>query len=175
MKQDIHGEDIIDNALCTLLPHTVITPEVPTLPSHARKKLRKKEHSLCHWFDGPYDTARGEAALWTAVITQALMDGMSKSNNPEQRYHKQVAIQWLTGGSKDFHMVCLMAGLDPGYVRSKSKKALFSVSPWRAPPGKGARYLERKAYRERHNKSEKQAVQEQPEPARAAILTGPWQ
>lgn len=168
MKQNTTIEDIKTNHF---QPETEIPAQHPS-PTSTR---RKKERQYYPWFDGPYDSARGEAALWTAVITQALMDGMSQSKNPEQRYHKQAAIQWLTSGSKDFHMVCMLAGLDSDYVRRKAKKALFSKTAWRAAPGKGSRYQERKAYRARTRKIVKQPTDELAEPAGAVILTGPWQ
>jgi hypothetical protein len=94
-----------------------------------------------------YDSTRGETALWSAVITQALMDALTRSRNPEALYSKHTAIAWLTGNSKDFIMVCLCAGFEPDYVRKKAKRAIASPQRWRAEPGKGKRYLERKKYR----------------------------
>src|SRR5947208_1331494 len=91
---------------------------------------------------------RGETSLWVAVITQAMMDALSRCNNAEATYHKHEAIHWLTGNSRDFITVCLFAGLDPDYVRRKSKRALAAPRPWRAEAGKGKRYLERKVYRQ---------------------------
>lgn len=94
-----------------------------------------------------YDSTRGETALWSAVITQALMDALSRSRSAEALYHKHTAIAWLTGNGKDFTMVCLCAGFDPDYVRKKAKRAIASPQRWRAEPGTGKRYLERKKYR----------------------------
>ena len=54
---------------------------------------------------------------------------------------------WLTGNSRDFRMVCECAGFDPGYVRRMAKRALSSPRKWRADPGQGKRYLERREYR----------------------------
>jgi hypothetical protein len=75
------------------------------------------------------------------------MDALSRSRNHEALYHKHMATVWLTGSSKDFIMVCLCAGFDPDYVRKKAKRAIASPQRWRAEPGKGRRYLERKKYR----------------------------
>lgn len=80
------------------------------------------------------------------------MDALSRSRNPEVQYHKREAIYWLTENNKDFIIVCLHAGMDPDYVRQKAKRAINSPSPWRAEPGSGKRYAERKAYRERIRK-----------------------
>lgn len=117
-----------------------------------------------------YNTARGEAALWAAVITQALMDAQSKCKKPESRYHKHEAICWLTGGSKDFIDVCLSAGLDPDYVRRRAKKAIASPTNWRAEAGKGKRYEERKKYREKMREEARKKAENLKEPASAQIL-----
>jgi hypothetical protein len=45
---------------------------------------------------------------------------------------------------------CDDAGLDPDYVRQKAEKVAANGLPkWKAQAGKGPRYQERKAYRER--------------------------
>ncbi|MGE0754999.1 MAG: hypothetical protein AB7L92_07540 [Alphaproteobacteria bacterium] len=122
----------------------------PLVKNHKKKKRHK--HDYQYWLAEPYNAARGETSLWIAVITQAVMDALSKSRNPEIQFHKREAIYWLTENNKDFIIVCLNAGLDPDYVRQKAKRAIYSPSPWRAEPGKGKRYQERKAYRERIRK-----------------------
>jgi len=101
------------------------------------------------WFGGPFNPVRGENALWVAVITQAMMDALSRCKNSEAAYHKHEATRWLMDNSKDFIMVCLLAGFDPGYIRRQAKRALIAPRPWRAEAGKGKRYLERKSYRKR--------------------------
>lgn len=116
-------------------------------PTRSRKKKTKSDYN--GWFSGPYNPVRGETALWIAVITQAMMDALSRLDNAEARYHKHEAIRWLTGNSPDFIEVCLNAGFDPAFIRKRAKRALISPMPWRAAPGKGVRYQERKAYRER--------------------------
>ncbi|MDX1974441.1 MAG: hypothetical protein SFT92_02070 [Rickettsiales bacterium] len=75
------------------------------------------------------------------------MDALSKPKKSEDQYHKDEAVRWLLSGTRDFVEVCLNAGLDPAYVRRKAKKALLQPTAWRAAPGKGKRYVERKAYR----------------------------
>lgn len=145
-------------------------------PSSAHQSPRnpqpkKKAHSV-EWPQEPYNYVRGETGLWAAVITQAMMDALSKSRNPETLYHKHEAIRWLTDNSKDFVMVCHFAGMDPDYVRRRAKRALLAPVLWRAEPGKGRRYLERRAYRQKHKKQE---TQESETPGmKSCVIKGPW-
>lgn len=111
-------------------------------------RSRGKSSSIL-WLEEAYNTARGETALWVAVITQAMMDALSRCKKSESRYQKHEAISWLTSNSKDFIDVCLAAGMNPDYVRLKAKKILASPLPWRAEAGKGKRYEERRKYREK--------------------------
>lgn len=133
--------------------HSISPPNKPPI----RKKKKFHKHDYQHWLAEPYNSARGERALWIAVITQAMMDALSKSRNPELVYHKRDAIYWLFENNRDFVTVCLHAGFDPDYVRQKAKRAITSPTPWRADPGKGKRYTERKAYRERAKQQRQQA------------------
>lgn len=109
-------------------------------------RKRTKPHD---WTDSAHDPVRGERAMWVAVITQAMMDALSRSNKIEEKYHQHEAQRWLTGGSKDFRTVCHLAGFDPDYIRTRVKRALASPRQWRAEAGKGSRYEERRAYRNR--------------------------
>ncbi|NBO18713.1 MAG: hypothetical protein EBV03_05680 [Proteobacteria bacterium] len=110
---------------------------------------RKKQNRIHNWNESPYDPVRGEKAMWMAVITQAMMDALSRSSKVDEQYHKHEAIRWLTGNGKDFKMVCILADVDPEYIRSRVKKALAAPRLWRAKAGSGIRYQERKAYRSR--------------------------
>lgn len=137
------------------------SPDAKLSHKDTRSRRRGRTYSLA-WLEEPYNHARGEMALWVAVITQAMMDALNRANTAEAAYYKHEAIHWLTGGSKDFIMVCHYAGLDPDYVRRNAKRALVSPVPWRAEPRKGKRYLERKAYRQSRKKEalrEEQPVQ----------------
>lgn len=78
-----------------------------------------------------FNPVKGEMALWSAVITQALMDAGSKSKKAEVRKEKAKAIRWLLGNSMDFHIVCLNAGLNPVYVRQKALEAIGRNCIWR--------------------------------------------
>ena len=84
-------------------------------------------------------TARGEQALWTAVITQALMDAASGSGKTEARKDKTRALTWLELADIDFHDVCDLAGLDPSYVADRAQLALERNCRWRLPAGEGWR------------------------------------
>lgn len=138
-------------------------------PYKSRPRTKRRGQPVFDFGGAPYNHARGETALWVAVITQAMMDALSNAASAEARYHKNEAIHWLTGNSRDFVMVCLSAGMDPDCVRRKAKRALASPSPWRAEAGKGKRYLERKAYRQKL-KNQKPVPLEIP---RATILSYP--
>ena len=112
------------------------------------KPLLKRSRAV-EWPDSPASKARGEAALWAAVITQALMDALHRPTTAEAKYFKHEATIWLTESSRDFRMVCECAGFDPDYVRRMAKRALSSPRKWRADPGQGGRYMERREYRRR--------------------------
>lgn len=149
------------------------TPAELIISERERQKKPTPGHG---WFDGPYNAARGETALWVAVITQAMMDALSRSRDPDQQRHKREAIRWLTENSKDFYLVCSCADMDPDYVRRKAKRSLLSPVAWRAAPGQGQRYLERKQYRQRLKKM--RALTPAEDDAGKApdckVIIGPW-
>ncbi|MBY0407595.1 MAG: hypothetical protein K2Q01_07875 [Rickettsiales bacterium] len=126
--------------------------------NHTIRKTKRKRERLPNsgkprdWLNDSYDSVRGERALWIAVVTQAMMDALSRSRKPEDQFSKFEATRWLTGNSAHFKTVCMLAGLDPVYVRVRAKKALASNTLWRAEAGTGKRYEERKAYREKRKK-----------------------
>jgi hypothetical protein len=156
---------------------TQICPEVISETKKQKTPLSKKSKRWAQalpWYCDKYNPVRGECGLWMAVVTQAMMDALSRSTHPEQRYHKQTAIQWLTGNSKDFYLVCSLAGVDPDYVRRRAKKAMMAPVEWRAGAGKGSRYEERKAYRARVKKMAPPA-EDEPRSGPAQIICGPWQ
>lgn len=139
---------------------------------------RKYKPTGLIWFDDAHTTVKGETALWIAVITQAMMDALSHSRDAEMRYYKDEAIRWLTGNSKDFIHVCLFAGMDPDYVRRKAKKSLLHPIAWRAAPGKGKRYLERRKKREIQSSSytvKADTKEPGPQETTCMIISGPWQ
>ncbi len=127
---------------------------------HNSKIHRKtqKTNSIA-WLEEHYNSTKGENSLWAAVITQAMMDALSRCKKSDSQYNRSEAMRWLTGNSKDFIDVCLLAGLNPDYVRQKAKKSLISPSPWRAEAGKGKRYAERKKYREKQRLKKKEETQ----------------
>lgn len=133
-----------------------------------KDKSRKSAANTSGWQDGPYDSTKGEEALWKAVIAQAMLDALTNNRKPEFIQYKHEAMHWLTGGSKDFFEVCERAGLDPDYVRIRAKKAFANPSAWRTEAGQSARYEERKAMRERKKLEKAKAT-----PARQ-IIKGPW-
>ena len=148
-----------------------VAPE-PIKPKH--KSATPKSNAFDWLLDQNYHV-RGEMALWVAVITQAMMDALSRSDNSEARYNKHEAINWLTGNSRNFITVCHYAGLDPDYVRKKAKRALVAPQPWRAEAGKGKRYLERKAYRKSHKNIKNEAADNNRAELRVEnVIVGHW-
>lgn len=123
-------------------------PKNIDLPPASKQNPSKNSTELI-WLEKAMGCARGETALWVAVITQALQDVLSNCKKSESIYQKHEAINWLTSNSKDFNDVCLCAGLNPDYVRRKAKKIIANPKSWRAEAGKGKRYDERKKYREK--------------------------
>ncbi|MCH2546844.1 MAG: hypothetical protein MK052_04445 [Alphaproteobacteria bacterium] len=86
----------------------------------------------CDAFDqDAFNPVKGETALWTAVITQALMDAGSESRKPEAQHEKAKAIRWLLGNSEDFITVCQNAGRDPQVIRHKAMAAIERGCVWR--------------------------------------------
>lgn len=123
-------------------------PEDISYPPASRHNSSKNSTESI-WLIEAFGNSGGETALWVAVITQAMMDALSRCKKSESIYQKHEAINWLTSSSKDFIDVCLCAALNPDYVRRKAKKIITTPKPWRAGPGKGKRYQERKKYREK--------------------------
>ena len=115
-----------------------------TNSSYTNHTPKRRKSTGIPWLDEPYSQVKGETALWTAVITQAMMDALQRTTSAEARFCKDEAIRWLTSNSKDFIEVCHYANLNPDYVRCKAKKALVSPVAWRAAPGQGKRYKKRK-------------------------------
>ncbi len=134
--------------------------KLPPAPNSPPNKKNNSNKNSITWLQEAFNSARGETSLWVAVITQAMMDALSRSKKSEAVYHKHEAICWLTGNSRDFADVCLAAGMNPDYVRRKAKQVMAAPRPWRAEAGKGKRYLERKEYRRKQNlkQQEQQAV-----------------
>jgi len=63
-----------------------------------------------------------ERRLWIGVIRQAISDLTISDNDPtvgggNAALVRQQAMNWLTGGSKDFVEVCTSAGVDPSRLR----------------------------------------------------------
>lgn len=123
----------------------------------------------------PFDMAQGEAALWRAVITQALMDASSHSSKKEAQYDKEAAQRWLLDNKDDFITVCQHGNLDPQYVRKMAKKALLNAAPWRAEAGKSARYEKDRQYKATARKQRIKQQTEEQQPANSSIiLFKPW-
>jgi hypothetical protein len=140
---------------------------------NTKEKSKKNKLRYSGWNDGPYNTAKGEQALWCAVITQAMIDATSNQRKPEAIHQKMDATRWLTGNSPDFIEVCERAGLPPDYVRKRAKKALTNPGAWRTDAGQSARYTERKELRAYKKKIRNMVAP--PTPLAPMLLQGPWE
>lgn len=79
----------------------------------------------------PFETERfRHRAVWRAVISQALIDACSNSRKKYERINKYAAIRWLTKSKRELEEVCLLAGLEYGYVQMKVNKAINSGMLW---------------------------------------------
>jgi hypothetical protein len=70
-------------------------------------------------------------ALWRAVIMQALIDAGNNFKRAEYKNYKAQAISWLSGNSDDFLEVCMLADMEPDYVKKMTKLALARNCKWR--------------------------------------------
>jgi len=73
--------------------------------------------------------ATGEAALWRAVVAQAVHDAAprrrpSRLLSAERVRARDEARRWLLGAGRDFRRVCDLAGLDPRAVRATAIEAI---------------------------------------------------
>ena len=159
MSQDVIADTISGNILETLPPMA----EKP-------KRIRKKRW---FWPEGPYNGAREEESLWSAVITQAVMVACNNRPDPDFMTTKHAAILWLTSDSEDFIDVCTAAGLNPDHVRKQAKKALLHPSLWRAEAGNGWRFEYKRKWRKRRRVALRKAAKLQT-PAEGCIIIYPF-
>ena len=65
-----------------------------------------------------------EKKLFTAILSQAVHDAFSSHVDKIER---QAARNFLTRNSKDFRVICEMAGRSPDYVKEKIEKKLYET------------------------------------------------
>ena len=68
--------------------------------------------------------------VWQKVIYQAFIDAGNTSKKPRVKIQKLRAINWLRGEEDSFCEVCLLAGLDPDYVKNQAAKVLQNTPKW---------------------------------------------
>ena len=69
-------------------------------------------------------SASPEKKLFTAILSQAVHDAFSSHVDKIER---QAARNFLTRNSKDFRVICEMAGRSPDYVKEKIEKKLYET------------------------------------------------
>lgn len=82
-------------------------------------------------------------SLWRAVVLRMLQDIASKSQ--VESFNRREANAWLD--SKDFYLVCEMAGLPPDKVRLAAEKIGRGDLLWRKSGGESPRYEYRRNLR----------------------------
>lgn len=92
----------------------------PTVPRPTVPRQRPVTPGLDDPFPQPFDASHAEVALWRAVIMQAVTDALSGSAKGESISWAAQARAWLTGNSAYFQEVCVMAGLDPHFVMTRT-------------------------------------------------------
>lgn len=68
--------------------------------------------------------------VWQKVIYQAFIDAGNTSKKLRAKVQKKRAINWLKGEEDSFYEVCLLAGLEPNYVKKQVAKTLRRSSQW---------------------------------------------
>ena len=68
--------------------------------------------------------------VWQKVIYQAFIDSGNTSQKSRAKVQKLRAINWLKGEEDSFYEVCLLAGLEPNYVKKQVIKTLRRVPEW---------------------------------------------
>lgn len=68
-----------------------------------------------------------EMSLWNAVIVRAIEDAIGNHYAGDYGFNRDLAINWLERGGKDFRNVCEYAGLQPDYVQRIYRKKVRSI------------------------------------------------
>lgn len=72
------------------------------------------------------DPCVSEHSLWRAVILQALADACAHSESPTAILERQRARAWFFEPNEGFSQVCMLAGMNPDFVRRKAREAVDS-------------------------------------------------
>jgi len=101
------------------------------------------------WLIGKTDVKSSEENLAKAKILTMLENLAGKTKELTQRsLRRDESYRWFFEPRSDFEDWCDTAGFDPDYVREQAKKVYEEGLPqWRAAPGQGKRYEERRTYR----------------------------
>ena len=98
--------------------------------------------------DEGLETARCQR-LWKAVILQAVTDLRYSGSNAQLTREKLLTSAWASPSNPDFRTVCDLADFHPDWLRRQIDLSAQRRTTWRAAPGTGRRYLERRKYRAR--------------------------
>jgi hypothetical protein len=93
------------------------------------KKSRHNSTARDALFEGPAQEygLDNYQMMWWRVLYLAVSDAENlKNSNVTKRNQAKDAIRWLLRDQKDFEEVCLNAGVEPDWFRSRAEKYLFS-------------------------------------------------
>ncbi len=112
--------------------------------SEGAERLFGAEPDIGQWHQPERTT---EQNLWAAVLVQMVEDGLSAKPLGPHDHDRRIARSWFTdpGFSKDFAMVCDMAGFDPQFIRDRFKNLLAEQegNPTPHKPGSRVRRISR--------------------------------
>jgi len=110
-------------------PMTRDEAEAKSRAASAKRKAERNAdiawNNLARRCDYP---AEHDAALWRAVIVQAMDDatGADYANGNDfardSNFEKPIARAWLTADGDDFRFVCDLAGVEPDQVRAQAER-----------------------------------------------------
>ena len=79
------------------------------------------------FYISPMSIAQPESQLWQSVLLAAALD--IKSPNAHLYRERDLAIAWVGAfPSKDFRMVCALAGLEPDHIHPQFLKLIETVT-----------------------------------------------
>lgn len=82
-----------------------------------------------------------EAALWRAVITQALTDATARPSLFTRQFEIDQTRDWFLTPNADFNLTCALAGLEPDAVRRFARERIEAGPAPRGTAGRGPDYV----------------------------------
>jgi hypothetical protein len=81
------------------------------------------------FYISPMSIAQPESQLWQSVLLAAALDIKSPNAHLYRERARDLAIAWVGAfPSKDFRMVCALAGLEPDHIHPQFLKLIETVT-----------------------------------------------